>query len=69
MKRLEYGVLETILLYRLRRLGLVHLGCIGRWLLCSGGCLLRFHCITKDCGSEIYCACSSIIHKGTQNLE
>ena len=23
-----------------------YLGCIiGRWLLCSGGCLLRFHCI------------------------
>ena len=25
--------------------------------------------ITKDCGSEIYCTCSSIIHKGTQKSE
>ena len=24
--------------------------------------------ITKDCGSEIYCAWSSIIHKGTQKI-
>ena len=24
--------------------------------------------ITKDCGSEIYCACSSFIHKGTQKI-
>ena len=24
--------------------------------------------ITNDCGSEIYCACSSIIHKGTQKI-
>ena len=24
--------------------------------------------ITKDCGSEIYCACSSSIHKGTQKI-
>ena len=29
----------------LARLGPLHLGCIiGRWQLCSGGCLLRFHC-------------------------
>ena len=25
------------------RLGLCILGVIGRWLFCSGGCLLRFH--------------------------
>ena len=24
--------------------------------------------ITKDCGSEIYSACSSIIYKGTQKI-
>ena len=39
MKWLDYGVLETILLYRLYRLGLLHLGCnrevaaLLRWLL------------------------------------
>ena len=44
MKWLDYGVLETILLYRLGW-DLCILAVIGRWLLCSGGCLLRFYCI------------------------
>ena len=46
--RHEVGVLRTILLYRLGwdRCILV---AIGRWLLCSGGCLLRFHCIEYSC--------------------
>ena len=51
-KWLDYGVLETILLYKLGW-DLCILAVIGRWLLCSGGCLLRFHC-----------ACSPIIQEG-----
>ena len=43
MKWLDYGVLETILLYRLGWDPCI-LAVIERWLLCSGGCLLRFHC-------------------------
>ena len=43
IKWLDYGVLETILLYRLGW-DFCILAVIGRWLLCSGGCLLRFHC-------------------------
>ena len=45
MKWLDYGVLETILLYRLG------------WdlcilaVLCSGGCLLRFHCTIIICSN------------------
>ena len=37
MKWLDYGVLETILLYRLGW-DLCILAVIGRWVLCSGGC-------------------------------
>ena len=38
-----------------------------------GGVIEIQTAITKDCGassrgSEIYCACSSIIHKGTQKI-
>ena len=38
MKWLDYGVLETI------GWDFCILAVIGRWLPCSGGCLLRFHC-------------------------
>ena len=44
MKWLDYGVRGSILLYRLGW-DFCILAVIGRWLLCSGGCLLRFHCI------------------------
>ena len=49
MKWLDYGVLETILLYRLGW-DLCILAVIGRCLLCSGGCLLRFHCSSVSKG-------------------
>ena len=43
IKWLDYGVRETILLYRFGWDPCI-LAVIGRWLLCSGGCLLRFYC-------------------------
>ena len=39
MKWLDYGVLETILLYRLGW-DICILAVLGRWLLCSSGCLV-----------------------------
>ena len=45
-------VLETILLYRLGW-DLYILAVIGRWLLCSGGCLLRFYC-TQNSNIDLF---------------
>ena len=61
---LDYGILETILLYWLGW-DLCILAVIGRWLFCSGGCSLRFHCIasmhfTKDIDRR----CPLIVLKG-----
>ena len=33
-----------------------------------GGVIEIQTALTKDCQSEIYCACCSIIHKGTQKI-
>ena len=51
---LDYGVLETIL-YCIAMLGLLHLG-IQRWLLSSGGCLHRFHCIRMNLTESFICS-------------
>ena len=56
----DYGVLETILLYRLGW-DFCILAVIGRWLLCSGGCLLRFHCIRNWYKQQI-----KLLHHETQ---
>ena len=47
LKWLDYGVLETIVLYRLRRLGPLQLGCNR-----EVAALLRFHCRHLKFSSE-----------------